>query len=62
MADPAVATLAFGEGAATVTFGNRDHADRRSPSDAEVGVTQLRRGIFQPTDKLIALPKRTAYW
>ena len=32
--------LAINEGAATVTFGDRDHAARRSPSDAEAGVTQ----------------------
>ena len=36
--------LAIGEGAATVTFGDRDHAARRSPSDAEAGVTSTAGG------------------
>ena len=31
--------LAIGEGAAAVTFGDRDHAARKSPSDAEAVVT-----------------------
>ena len=35
--------LAIGEGAAAVTFGDRDHAARKSPSDAEAVVIRQRK-------------------